>query len=121
MEEFEEGKYNLGFANSEIFTSKKDCLLKEKENFEPPSHQYELYNNNSLHRTFLPAKSKKGYNFDKINLPKTSNNATDGDIFPPIKSKMESLDAFIDDLIEGQETTQNTFFYRFTVFFETRV
>ena len=64
---------------------------------------------------------KKGCNFDKINQPKISNNATNGDIFPPIKSKIESLDAFIDDLIRGQETTQNNFFYRFTVFFETRV
>ena len=36
--------------------------------------------------------------------PKASNNATDSDIFPPIKSEMESLNASIDDLIESQET-----------------
>ena len=48
--------------------------------------------------------TKKAYNCDQINQPKATNNATDGDIFPPIKSKIESLDAFIDDLIEVQET-----------------
>ena len=36
--------------------------------------------------------------------PKASNNATDRDIFPPIKSEMESLNTSIDDLIESQET-----------------
>ena len=33
LEEFEEAKYNVGFANSEIFTSKKDCLLNKKKKF----------------------------------------------------------------------------------------
>ena len=104
LEEFEEAKYNVEFANSEIFTSKKSCLPNEKENFELPPYQHESFNNNPLHRTFLPVKSKKTYNCDKINEPKASNNANDGDIFHPIKSKIEPFDAFIDDLIEGQET-----------------
>ena len=29
--------------------------------------------------------------------------AYDGDIFSPIKSKIESLDAFLDDIIEGRK------------------
>ena len=53
---FEEAKYNVEFANLEIFTSKKDCLLNEKENFELPPYQHESFNNNPLHRTFLPVK-----------------------------------------------------------------
>ena len=47
LEECEESKYNVEFANLEIFTSKKGCLLNKKGNFE--RHQDELYNNNPLH------------------------------------------------------------------------
>ena len=57
LEECEEAKYNVEFANLEIFTSKKGCLLNKKGNFE--LHQHELYNNNPLHCTFLPAKPNK--------------------------------------------------------------
>ena len=85
------------------FTSKNVCLLNENRNFELPHHQHESYDNNLLHRTFLPAKSKTTYNCNKINQPKSLNSATDGDIFSPIKSKIESLDAFLDDLIEGRK------------------
>ena len=56
LEEFEEAKYNVEFASSEIFTSKKGCLLNEKENFELPPYHHESFNNNPLHRTFLPVK-----------------------------------------------------------------
>ena len=56
LEEFEEAKYNVEFANSEIFTSKKGFLLNQKENFELPPYQHELYNNNPLHSTLLPVK-----------------------------------------------------------------
>ena len=104
MEEFEEAKYNVEYANSEIFTSKKGCLLNDKENFELTPYQHESFNNNPLHCRFLPVKLKKIYKCDKINKPKASNNATDGDIFRLIKSNIEPFDAFIDNLIEGQET-----------------
>ena len=76
-------------------------MLNVKGNIELVPH--ELYNNNPLYRTFLPAKSKN-YTTDKINHPKASNNTTAGDILPLIKSKTESLVEFIDNLTEGQET-----------------
>ena len=53
---------------------------------------------------FLTSKIKKLYNCDKINQPKASKKTTAGDILPLIKSKTESLVAFIDNLTEGQET-----------------
>ena len=52
----------------------------------------------------LTSKTKQTYNCDNINQPKASNNTTDGDISPPIKSEIESLDALIDNLLEDQET-----------------
>ena len=75
MEESEETKHNVEFANSEI--------LNEKGNFEPPPY-HKSYNNNPLHHIFLPAKPCKTYNYNKINQSKALNSATDGDIFPPI-------------------------------------
>ena len=52
----------------------------------------------------LTSKTKQTYNCDKTNKPKASNNTTDGDISPPIKSEIESLDALFDNLLEDQET-----------------
>ena len=52
----------------------------------------------------LTSKTKQTYNCDKTNKPKASNNTTDGDISPPIKSEIESLDVLIDNLLEDQET-----------------
>ena len=52
----------------------------------------------------LTSKTKQTYNCDNINQPKASNNTNDGDISPPIKSEIESLDALIDNLLEDQET-----------------
>ena len=52
----------------------------------------------------LTSKTKQTYNCDNINQPKASNNTTDGDISPLIKSEIESLDALIDNLLEDQET-----------------
>ena len=60
FEEFGEVKYNVEFANSEMFTSKKGFLLNEKGNFELPPHEHESCNNNPFyHRTIRPAKPKK--------------------------------------------------------------
>ena len=82
--------------------------------FQLPPHHNKSYDNKPLHRTFLREKPSKTYNCDKINQPKVSNSATDGDIFLSIKGKIESLfaclylhiklNAFVGDLIEGQET-----------------
>ena len=52
----------------------------------------------------LTSKTKQTYNCDNINQPKASNNTTDGDISPLIKSEIESLDALFDNLLEDQET-----------------
>ena len=84
---------------------KKSSLLNNKGKLELPPHRHESNNNNLLHHTLLPVKPHNTYSYDKINQPKASNSATDGDIFILIKSKTESLDAFIDSLIDSHINT----------------